>query len=133
LDRASILLCFVVVGAALVGCESQRGGLPNGADSEATSTEDGIRPQIERNWNISAGDEECPIEQQEPVELRLRLDADGTVTKVEPITDVSKDKCLWRTYDSARRAVMISSPLKLPPGKSYPTMTIRFSPAEAVQ
>ena len=133
MDRASILLCFVLVGAALVGCESQRGGMPNGADSEATSTEDGIRPQIERNWNISAGDVECPIEQQEPVELRLYLDAGGTVTKLEPITDVSKDKCLRRTYDGAKRAVMISSPLKLPPGKSYPTMTIRFSPAEAVQ
>lgn len=97
------------------------------------SEEASIRNQIERNWNIAAGDEQCPIEQREPVELRIDLDPDGTVTKVEPITDVSKDKCLLRTYDGARRAVLISSPLKLPPGKTYPEMTLRFSPAEAVQ
>lgn len=98
-----------------------------------SSEEASIRGQIERNWNIAAGREECPIEQQELVELRIYLDPNGTVTKVEPITDVSKDKCLLRTYDGARRAVMISSPLRLPPGKTYATMNIRFSPAEAVQ
>ncbi len=97
-----------------------------------STDEDGIRPQVERNWNIADSDE-CPIEQSEPVEVRVYLEPDGTVTKVAPLTDVSKDKCLFRTYDGARRAVMISSPLKLPPGKNITTLKIRFSPAEALQ
>ena len=65
--------------------------------------------------------------------MRVYLEPNGTVTKVEPLTDVSKDQCLFRTYDGARRAVMISSPLKLPPGKSIPMLTIRFSPADVLQ
>ena len=133
MDRVSRFLCSVMVGGLLVGCEGRQGGLPVAADSGATSTDDGIRTQVERNWNIPAADEECPIEERQPVELRLYLDADGTVTKVEPITDVSKDKCLLRTYEGARRAVMISSPLELPAGKTYPIIDIWFSPAEVLQ
>ena len=35
--------------------------------------------------------------------------------------------------ESAERAVMISSPLQLPPGKSYDTMRLRFYPDQVVQ
>ena len=34
--------------------------------------------------------------------------------------------------ESARRAVMIASPLKLPPGKTYDTMRLRFYPDQVV-
>lgn len=103
------------------------------ADSQATTptpAEADVKSQIERNWNLPAGDPECPIEEREPVAVRVYLDNDGTVTKVEPITDVSKDECLRRTYEGASRAVMISSPLKLPPGKTYTVVNLRFSPAD---
>jgi hypothetical protein len=138
----------LLLACTSLGCASSGGKPPEVAEIAASAGADhplasetpltaaeerSIRDQIVRNWNIPASDKECPIEQREPVELRLYLDIDGTVTKFEPITDVSKDKCLLRTYDGARRAVMISSPLKLPPGKAYPMMTIRFSPAEVLQ
>lgn len=132
-----LLLACTLLGCASNGrkpAEAPETAASTGAEAPLTEADErSIRDQIVRNWNFHAGDEECPIEQREPVELRLYLATDGTVTEVEPITDVSKDACLLGTYDGARRAVTISSPLKLPPGKSYPIMTIRFNPAEAVQ
>lgn len=97
------------------------------------SEEDGIRPQIENNWNVSAGADECPIEQRKAAELLVHLDPDGAVTKVEPVSDLSQDKCSRSAYESARRAVMLSSPLKLPPGKTFSTILLRFHPGEVAQ
>ena len=117
---ARVVLLWAFVGAALSACETASEG-------------DGIRPQIEQNWNVAAGADECPLERRKPIELRVRLDPDGKVTKIEPAPDMAQDKCSLMSYDSARRAVMISSPLKLPPGKSFPTIVLRFNPAEVAQ
>jgi hypothetical protein len=96
------------------------------------SEQDAVRPQIERNWNL-AGSDECPLDKRKPIELLVYLEPDGTVTKVEAIGDLSADKCSRLTYEGAMRAIMISSPLKLPAGKAISSLRVRFSPAEVTQ
>jgi outer membrane biosynthesis protein TonB len=95
------------------------------------SEEDGIRGQIERNWNLGslAG---APDLTGMLVEVRLTLQPDGTVTRADVIN--SGTSPLFRqASESAIRAVMISSPLKLPPGKTYDTIVLRFHPDQVVQ
>jgi len=95
------------------------------------SEEDGIRGQIERNWNLGslAG---SPDLAGMLVDMRLTLLPDGTVTKVELLNSGSSPY-FRQAAESAKRAVMISSPLQLPPGKSYPTMRLRFYPEQVMQ
>lgn len=95
------------------------------------SEEDGIRGQIERNWNLGslAG---SPDLAGMLVELRIKLLPDGTVTAVEVLNSGSSPY-FRQAAESAKRAVMISSPLKLPPGKSYDTMRLRFYPDQVMQ
>lgn len=67
------------------------------------------------------------------VELRARLLLDGTVTEVQIINDQPGSPDFPRVAESARRAVMISSPLRLPPGKTYPSMVLRFHPDRVIE
>jgi outer membrane biosynthesis protein TonB len=95
------------------------------------SEEDGIRGQIERNWNLGslAG---APDLTGMMISLRITLQPDGTVTRAEVINSGSSP--LFRqASESAIRAVMISSPLKLPSGKTYDSMVVRFHPDQVVQ
>ncbi len=95
------------------------------------SEEDGIRGQIERNWNLGslAGP---PDLAGMLVELRLTLLPDGTVSKVELLNSGSSPY-FRQAAESAKRAVMVSSPLQLPPGKTYETMRLRFYPEQVMQ
>lgn len=95
------------------------------------SEEDGIRGQIERNWNLGslAG---SPDLAGMLVELRLTLLPDGTVSKVELLNSGSSPY-FRQAAESAKRAVMVSSPLQLPPGKTYETMRLRFYPEQVMQ
>ncbi len=96
------------------------------------SEEDGIRAQIEKNWNLGSA-LGSPDLKGIVIELRIELQPDGTVTKVT-VLNASLGNPFQRTIaESARRAVMIASPLKLPPGKSWPTMRLRFYPEQAAQ
>ncbi len=90
--------------------------------------EDGIRDQIQRNWNLgsAAG---APNLDQIMVELRIELMPDGTVTRVELLNNQA-DPYFRSLAEGAIRAVKRSSPLKLPPGKFWPTMKLRFRPSE---
>ena len=90
------------------------------------SEEDGIRGQIEKVWNLGslAG---SPDLAGLVIELRITLQPDGTVTRVD-VLNMSPSPFFGPAADSARRAVMIASPLKLPPGKTYDTMRLRFYP-----
>lgn len=76
-----------------------------------------IRQQIQRNWSLPAGAKGA---QNMVVTLRIALARDGTVRNVE-INDslrYSADPFYKAMADSARRAVLKSSPLKdLPPEK----------------
>jgi TonB family protein len=91
------------------------------------SEEDGIRSQIESNWNLGelAGSPEAA---GMVVELRVYLLADGTITDVKLLNDRQGDAMFQKVAESAIRAVKISSPLKLPPGKNYSSMVLRFRP-----
>lgn len=95
------------------------------------SEEDGIRGQIERNWNLGslAG---APDLTGMTIEVRITLQPDGTVTRAQVINSGSSPM-FRQASESAIRAVMISSPLKLPPGKTYTSMVIRFHPDQVVQ
>lgn len=95
------------------------------------SEEDGIRGQIERNWNLGslAG---SPDLAGMLVELRIKLLPDGTVAGVE-ILNTGSSPYFRQAAESAKRAVMVSSPLKLPPGKTYDTMRLRFYPEQVMQ
>ncbi|MBA4096481.1 MAG: hypothetical protein C0484_06865 [Rhodospirillum sp.] len=94
------------------------------------SEEDGIRGQIEKVWNLGslAG---SPDLAGLVIELRITLQPDGTVTRVD-VLNMSPSPFFGPAADSARRAVMIASPLKLPPGKTYDTMRLRFYPDQVV-
>ena len=95
------------------------------------SEEDGIRGQIERNWNLGSllG---APDLTGMLIELRITVQPDGTVTRAEVVNSGSSP--LFRqASESAIRAVMVSSPLQLPPGKTYTTMRLRFHPDQVVQ
>jgi outer membrane biosynthesis protein TonB len=95
------------------------------------SEEDGIRGQIERNWNLGslAG---SPDLAGMLVELRIKLLPDGTVAGVE-ILNSGSSPYFRQAAESAKRAVMVSSPLQLPPGKTYDTMKLRFYPEQVMQ
>jgi outer membrane biosynthesis protein TonB len=95
------------------------------------SEEDGIRGQIEHNWNLGslAG---APDLTGMLIEVRITLQPDGTVTGAKVINS-GASPMFRQASEGAVRAVMISSPLKLPPGKTYDTMVLRFRPDEVVQ
>ena len=95
------------------------------------SEEDGIRGQIERNWNLGslAG---APDLTGMLVEVRITLQPDGTVTRAEVINS-GMSPMFRQASEGAVRAVMISSPLQLPPGKTYTSMVLRFRPDQVVQ
>jgi outer membrane biosynthesis protein TonB len=95
------------------------------------SEEDGIRGQIESNWNLGslAG---APDLTGMTIEVRLTLQPDGTVTGANVING-STNPSFRQAGESAIRAVMISSPIKLPPGKTYDSIVLRFHPDQVVQ
>lgn len=94
------------------------------------SDEDGIRDQIQKNWNLgsAAG---APNLDQILVELRIELQPDGTVTQVTLLNNQA-DPYFRSLAESAIRAVRFSSPLRLPQGKYWPSIKLRFRPAEVI-
>jgi len=95
------------------------------------SEEDGIRGQIERNWNLGslAG---APDLTGMLIEVRITLQPDGTVTGARVINS-GLSPMFRQAGESAVRAVMVSSPIKLPPGKTYDSIVLRFHPDQVVQ
>jgi TonB family protein len=95
------------------------------------SEEDGIRGQIERNWNLGslAG---APDLTGMLIEVSITLQPDGTVTRAQ-VVNSSTNPLFRQASEGAIRAVMMTSPLKLPPGKTYSSMTIRFHPDQVMQ
>lgn len=92
--------------------------------------EDGIRSQIEQNWNLgsAAG---APNLDQILVELRIEMQPDGTVTRVELLNNQA-DPYFRSIAEGAIRAVKKASPLRMPPGKFWPTIKLRFRPSEII-
>ena len=89
--------------------DNARGSLGN------TPLKDFIRAQITRRWQVDArllGDRDIVIS------LRLVLDADGSVEKVEILGDAAHqfDALYRQVAMTARNATLLSSPLQLPAG-----------------
>ena len=86
---------------------------------------DPIRDQVEAHWHIPVeAISECPA----PFELRVSLAPDGKVTQVEmPVDETTTDACR-ASMESARRAVLIASPLKIPGDGHISALRLRFDP-----
>jgi hypothetical protein len=86
-----------------------------------------LRQQIERNWSIDSNAAEAC---SEPVELQILLTPDGSgkVTGVEILPGLPAIDACRLVAESARRAVLISSPLKLPLGSNLSSIKMRFDP-----
>ncbi|WP_119302178.1 cell envelope integrity protein TolA [Dongia deserti] len=103
----------------------------NVSEIPLTASEEGmIKGQIERNWNLGslAGASDLSM----IIEVRITLQPDGTVTRAQ-VVNSGTSPLFRQASEGAVRAVMLSSPLKLPPGKTYSTMLLRFDPAQVVQ
>ena len=90
-----------------------------------------VKRQIQECWSLPAGAKEA---ENLVVDIRVALDPDGTVRQVR-IVDAARmeqDSFFRAAAESARRAVLKCSPLKLPPEtyQQWKTMTLTFDPKE---
>lgn len=95
---------------------------------------DAVRAQVEKNWNIDAGAKDAA---DLVVEVRIQLLKDGTVHAATIVDSLRYGTDgYWRSMaDSARRAVLLSSPLQgLPPDKydQWKDVKMRFNPKDVV-
>lgn len=109
--------------------------------TQHTSTEplsmtvlDAVRAQVERNWNIDAGAKGAA---ELLIEVRIQMQPDGTVRSATIVDDLRyQTDTYWRSMaDSARRAVLLSSPLQgLPQDKyeQWKDIKMRFNPKDIV-
>jgi len=112
--------------------QSVKGSASNNPLEPVSMTElDMIRAQIYKCWNIPAGAKDA---QDLVVPIRVRLQQDGTVLSAEIVDSLrySADSFYRAAADSARRAVLVCSPLKAPPSKyeQWKDLTLRFNPKE---
>lgn len=132
---AACVICIVLVGCQTKDAEHEQSAGAQHLTSEipfSESDEADIRDQIERNWNLGslAG---SPNLKGLVVKLRIGLLPDGTVTRTELLNGQPDNPDFRKVADSAIRAVMISSPLRLGPGKSYKTMVLMFHPDQTIE
>ena len=90
-----------------------------------------VKRQIQECWSLPAGAKEA---ENLVVDIQVALDPDGTVRQVR-IVDAARmeqDSFFRAAAESARRAVLKCSPLKLPPEtyQQWKTMTLTFDPKE---
>lgn len=112
--------------------QSVKGSTSNNPLEPVSMTEiDMIRAQIYKCWNIPAGAKDA---RDLVVPIRVRLQPDGTVIGADIVDSLrySTDSFYRAAADSARRAVLLCSPLKAPPSKydSWKEMTLRFNPKD---
>jgi hypothetical protein len=95
---------------------------------------DFIRAQIERHWNFNVG---ALGGANIAVSLHLILDPDGSVRSVDIVADprYASDRIYREAADSIRRAVLVASPLQLPPGRyeDVEDLTLTFNPQDAAR
>ncbi len=95
----------------------------------ATSAKDFIRAQIERRWNFDVA---TLGHRHWVVSIHVVLQPDGTVASATIVEDplYHTDPAFHALANSARNAVLVSSPLRLPPGTpaSLRDMVLDFDP-----
>ncbi len=90
-----------------------------------------ITDEILRNWDLEVM-KGCPWGEMAPLRLEIALGDGGAVTGVTALEAVAQDECTQTAYRSAEEAVRNSSPLAIPPGKSFPYLRLRLKPLHAV-
>lgn len=124
--------------------ESQSAGLPSdtvelGNDPHARGpatydVKDALRAEIERRWNF---DVDALGGANVTVSIHLTLEPDGTVDTAEIVADPehADDPVYRQLAISARDAVLVSSPLHLPPGAyaGHADMVLKFSPHDVLR
>lgn len=109
----------------------QQAALPE-ADYDGPPLNEGekdlIRQQIKSNWIIDLG---MPGLEEMTVEVNVRMNPDGSVVSAKADRGSSNGHPNWNIYaESCVRAVLKSSPLRMPPEKPYEawkTMTLVFN------
>ena len=117
--------------------ESRAESTSNDAEpgNDATySLRDYIRAQVMRRWNLDLG---APGGRAIIVTLHVVMKANGTIATAEIVDKhrYATDAAYRQIAMSARNAVLLSSPIQLPPG-NYPAetdMTIRLDPKDALR
>ena len=97
------------------------------------NVKDFIRAQIERHWRLEAG----ALGADFVVAIHVTLNRDGSVKSADIVDDprYSTSAAYQALARSARNAVLLSSPLDLPPGRydEVADMTLNFNPRNALQ
>lgn len=98
------------------------------------SVKDFIRAQIERHWYIDKATRDA---RDIVVSIHLTLNGDGSVGSADIVDDpqYSTDAAYRAVALSARDAILMSSPLNLPPGRydDVKDLTLRFSPKDVLR
>ncbi|WGF87303.1 hypothetical protein [Marinivivus vitaminiproducens] len=102
---------------------------PTSGATLSASDINGIQSQVAQHWNIPAGVQGLAAMR---VRMRIQLEQDGSVRAVD-IQDTGRmasDAAFRAVAESARRAVLSASPLRLPPEKytTWRDMTLNFTP-----
>ncbi len=95
----------------------------------SASEANGIADQVRTNWSIGslAG---APDLDKLNVTMHISMLPDGTITDVTYDNDQPGNAYFRQMAESARRALLITKQLKLPPGKTFPTIKFVFRPAD---
>ncbi len=114
--------------------QNVKGSDQNNPNEPLSMTElDMIRAQIYKCWNPPAGAKDAA---DLIVSIHVQLEPDGRVTTAEivPSARYATDSFYRAAADSARRAVLLCSPLKAPPTKydQWKDLTLRFNPKDMV-
>ncbi|MDK9721976.1 MAG: TonB C-terminal domain-containing protein [Rhodospirillales bacterium] len=108
--------------------KQQAGSPASNLNDKFTLTEtDFIRAYIQKNWNPPVGAKEVLV-----VSVSFTMRPDGTFYDLRYENQKSGDT-LWQSFaDSARRALLLSQPIPLPPGKirTDERFVINFDPRE---
>ena len=100
----------------------------------ARGVKDFIRAQIERHWEFDVRDLGAA---DLVISIHLELNADGSVGKADIVDDArySSNPHYRSVAISARNAVLLSSPLHLPPGTydAFKDITLNFNPREVLR
>ncbi len=114
--------------------QNVKGSDQNNPNEPISMTElDMIKAQIYKNWNIPAGAKDAS---NLIIPIHVKLEPDGRVTLAEVVDTLryNTDSFYRAAADSAKRAVLLSNPLKAPPTKyeQWKDITLRFNPKDQV-
>jgi len=116
----------------LTACASERAAQPSPTQTDiggvnVTAAEaDFLRAQIEPNFFYPSGTQCRTV-----MMIRAVLAPDGTVRSMDLMQKFPPEDDCAVVQKAAIRAITRASPLKLPPGKTWPSVVLRFDPDRA--